>query len=45
MTLRIKINHLNPYADSFCTRWKVFEWRSWTWLIIWTYYKGVMHDS
>ena len=38
MTLRIKINHLNPYdGDSFLTRWKVFEFKGWGRLIIWTY--------
>ena len=37
MAIKIKINHLNPYKDSFGNRWKVYEFRGLTRVVVWTY--------
>lgn len=36
--MKVKINHLNPYRDNFGTRWKVFDFRGFTRLVVWTYF-------
>ncbi len=37
MSIKIKINHLNPYKNSFGDRWKVYEFRGLTRVVVWTY--------
>ena len=35
--MRIKVKNLNPYSDEFLKRWKVYEFKSWTRVMVWTY--------
>ena len=35
--MKIKLNHINPYKDNFCTRWKVLVFKGLTRVVIYTY--------